>query len=111
MRSIKLDITNKAETRLAVAESAAAPSYRRRGVTIASASLALHRLRLRPAPRLRGGDGVVGRLVERALAEPLATAGRREEVQRDALDRRLLAVHGRIDHEGRGASVLHSRAG
>ena len=50
MRSIKLDITNKAGMRLAVAESAAVPSYRRRGVTIASASLALHRLRLRPAP-------------------------------------------------------------
>ena len=33
----KQNITNKAETGLAVAESAAAPSYRRRGVTIASA--------------------------------------------------------------------------
>ena len=111
MRSIKLDITNKAETRLAVAESAAAPSYRRRGVTIASASLALHRLRLRPAPRVRRRDGVVGRPVERALAEPLATAGRREEVERDALRRRPLAVHGGIDHKGRGATVLDRRAG
>ena len=111
MRSIKLDITNKAGMRLAVAESAAVPSYRRRGVTIASASLALHRLRLRAAPRLRGRDRVLRRLIERALAEPLATAGRREEVQRDALDRRPLAVYGRIDHEGRGASVLHSCAG
>ena len=73
--------------------------------------LALHRLRLRPAPRVRRRDGVVGRPVERALAEPLATAGRREEVERDALRRRPLAVHGRIDHEGRGASVLHSCAG
>ena len=111
MRSIKLDITNKAGMRLAVAESAAAPSYRRRGVTIASASLALHRLRLRPAPRVRRRDGVVGRLVERALAEPLATAGRREEVQRDALRRRPLPVHGRIDHERQAALMFDDRAG
>ena len=68
-------------------DSAAAPEERRRGVTIAPrvCRLALHALRLRPAPRLRGRDRVVGRLVERALAEPLANAARAEEVQGQAL--------------------------
>ena len=58
---------------------------RRRSVTKPPHSLALHALRLRPAPRLRGRDREVGRFVERALAEPLANAGRAEEIQGQAL--------------------------
>ena len=51
MRRPKQNITNKGDGRLPVAESAAAPSYRRRSVTIASVGLQTNlELLLRSAP-------------------------------------------------------------